>query len=114
MKIHPADVDAVAEQFAGTADVCTFGFDDAFYGQNVGIAVALKEDGERAIRELHDWMKGRLAMYKTPVSWYLVDSIPRTSRGKTNREHVMRLCAELEPLDLPTILRSGEQDDLIP
>ena len=43
MKVHPADIDAVAERFEPSPDVCTFGFEDPLLGENVGIAVVLKE-----------------------------------------------------------------------
>lgn len=42
MKIFPADIDEVVEQFTATQDVCTFGFEDDFYGENVGLAIVLK------------------------------------------------------------------------
>jgi acyl-CoA synthetase (AMP-forming)/AMP-acid ligase II len=46
MKVHPADIDAVVERFAGTKDVCSFGFDDSLYGQDVGIAVVLEDPSD--------------------------------------------------------------------
>jgi acyl-coenzyme A synthetase/AMP-(fatty) acid ligase len=33
-----------------------------------------------------------------------VDAIPRTSRGKVNRDEVKAACRKLAPLDLPSIL----------
>ncbi|PWB65700.1 MAG: hypothetical protein C3F14_05205, partial [Deltaproteobacteria bacterium] len=42
MKVHPSDIDAVAERFDRTIDVCTFGFEDPLHGENIGIAFVLK------------------------------------------------------------------------
>jgi acyl-coenzyme A synthetase/AMP-(fatty) acid ligase len=36
-----------------------------------------------------------------PQRWYLLDEIPRTSRGKLNRENVARQCADLPQVRLP-------------
>jgi acyl-coenzyme A synthetase/AMP-(fatty) acid ligase len=52
-------------------------------------------------------MKQHLAAHKMPVSWYVLDSLPRTSRGKVNRDAVRQACAARQPLELAEILRSG-------
>ena len=103
-KIYPGDVDAVVERFPAASDVCTFALDDPLYGQNVGMAVVLADGGDATIRALHDWMRTHLAEPKMPVRWYVVDAIPRTSRGKVNRELVKTACERLEPLELTRIL----------
>jgi len=108
VKIYPDDVDAVAKQFDRTTDVATFGFDDPLYGQDIGMAVSLMDNSNATIRGLYQWMKRRLAEHKMPVRWYLVDSIPRTSRGKINRISVSEKCTQLAPLDLRKILHASE------
>jgi acyl-CoA synthetase (AMP-forming)/AMP-acid ligase II len=105
MKIYPADIDEVAERFATTLDVCTFRIDDEFYGENVGIALVLKDRSDASIRDLYAWMDSHLADHKLPVCWYLRDEIPRTSRGKINRDSVMLACKNDKPMDLQSILR---------
>jgi acyl-CoA synthetase (AMP-forming)/AMP-acid ligase II len=109
MKVYPADIDAVVERFEGASDVCSFGFDDPLYGQNVGIAVALKDNSQQTIRQLHQWMKRHLAEHKMPVRWYVMESIPRTSRGKVNRDTVMQACAQLAPLELAKVLHADKK-----
>ncbi len=56
------------------------------------------------IRELYAWLKQHLAEHQLPVNWYLVEAIPRTSRGKINRENVAKVCSKRSPLDLRRIL----------
>ncbi|MCM8594618.1 class I adenylate-forming enzyme family protein [Accumulibacter sp.] len=107
MKIYPADVDAVVERFAQASDVCTFALDDPMYGQTVGIAVVMSRQDDETIRALHGWMKEHLAEAKMPVRWWLIDEIPRTSRGKINRDAVKAACSELPALDLTRILADG-------
>jgi acyl-CoA synthetase (AMP-forming)/AMP-acid ligase II len=99
MKIHPADVDAVVERFEETADVCTFACDDPLLGENVGIAVVLRSESPEVMKRLHDWTAGHLAKHQMPVRWYVVPEIPRTSRGKVNRQVVAEHCASLHPVD---------------
>jgi len=107
MKIYPADVDAVVERFEQASDVCTFAIDDEIYGQTVGIAVVLNNRDDATVRALHQWMTRHIAEHKLPSSWWVVEEIPRTSRGKINRDAVSAACADLAPLDLPGILVSG-------
>jgi oxalate---CoA ligase len=105
MKVHPGDVDVVAERFEGTTDVCSFGYDDALYGQNIGIAVVLKGTDIAYVRNLYAWMKHHLAKHQMPARWYIVPAIPRTARGKVNRAQVAATCADLAPVNLRELLR---------
>ena len=100
MKIYPADVDAVVERFDKASDVCTFAIEDAMYGQVVGMAVVLADTSDDTVRALHAWMQRHLAEPKMPARWWAVAEIPRTSRGKINREAVRDACAGEAPLDM--------------
>ena len=108
MKVYPGDVDAVIERFEGVNDVCSFGYgDDPLYGQNVGVALVIKEASDEIIRNLYAWTKENLAKYQMPTRWYLLESIPRTSRGKINRAKVAETCATITPVDLRQILQES-------
>ena len=105
MKVYPGDIDSVAERFEETADVCTFGYEEPLHGENIGMAVVLKSPGDKSVVSLYHWLKRHLAAHQMPQRWYLVDEIPRTSRGKVNRTKVSRKCAVLKPVDLRKIIR---------
>jgi acyl-CoA synthetase (AMP-forming)/AMP-acid ligase II len=105
-KIYPQDIDAVVERFEHTRKVCTFGIADPLYGQNVAMAVVLKNDDAITIRALHGWMKRHLAEFKMPIRWYILDSFPPNARGKISRRAVQESCAQRAPLDLQKILRA--------
>jgi acyl-CoA synthetase (AMP-forming)/AMP-acid ligase II len=100
MKVYPGDIDSVVERFEQTSDVCAFAFEDALYGEDVGVAVVLRATEPAVLRELLAWARRHLAKHQLPRRWYLLDEIPRSSRGKVNRSAVARHCAALEPLDL--------------
>jgi acyl-CoA synthetase (AMP-forming)/AMP-acid ligase II len=99
MKIYPADIDAVVERFGDAVDVCAFALEDALLGEDVGIAVVLRDGSAAKLGALREWMALHLARHQMPRRWYLVDEIPRTSRGKVNRSAVAARCAELQPVD---------------
>lgn len=104
MKIYPSDIDAVVERFEHATDVCSFATDDPIYGQNIAMAVVLSQHDDETIRALYAWMKHHLAEHKLPARWWLVESIPRTSRGKINRDAVKASCEQLQSVDLVSIL----------
>lgn len=107
MKVFPADVDEIFEQFEATRDVCTFGYDDSFYGENVGIALVLDDARDETLMDLYQWMRSHLAEHKHPVRWYVVEEIPRTSRGKINRDNVREACATKAPIDMRALLQQA-------
>jgi len=104
MKIYPSDIDAVVERFERAKDVCAFALDDPIYGQNVGMAVVLTDQQDETISALHAQMSSQLAEHKMPSRWWALEDIPRTSRGKLNREAVRAACEQRPALDLPSIL----------
>src|SRR5262249_48084347 len=106
-KIHPCDIDVVAEGYPDTADVCTFGYEDPLQGEDVGIAFVLKSASDEKIRGLYHHLKEHLAAFQLPQRWYLVSEIPRSLRGKVNRLDVARQCARLKPIDRRFIAREG-------
>ena len=74
------------------------------YGQVVGIAVVLNDSQDDTVRALHAWMLAHLAEHKMPTRWWVVSDIPRTSRGKINREAVRDACAAQGALDMVQLL----------
>jgi oxalate---CoA ligase len=108
MKVYPGDIDAAIERFEATVDVCSFGYsDDPLYGQNIGVALVMKDTNDETIRNLYAWAKQHLAKHQMPVRWYVLESIPRTSRGKVNRVNVAEVCATLTPLDIRALLQKN-------
>jgi len=96
-KIYPSDVDNVIERFEETVDVCTFGYADPLHGQEVGVAVVLRSRSEDVLTRLNQWTNEHLAAHQIPKRWYIVEQIPRTSRGKLNRAEVVEFCQRSTP-----------------
>ena len=94
------------ERFPAASDVCTFAFPEPFLGEDVGVAVVLTESDVPTILALHGWTTAHLAKHQVPQRWYLLPEIPRTSRGKVNREAVANHCATETPVSIAA-LRTG-------
>ena len=65
-KISPVELDNVVSLNPSVAEAVCFAIADEMYGQDIGLAVVLK-DGEKTTREdLRKWIAARLAKFKVP------------------------------------------------
>lgn len=65
-KISPVELDNIVAQHPAVAEAVAFALNDEIYGQNVGLAVVLKDDQTISADELRKWMAKRLANFKIP------------------------------------------------
>jgi acyl-CoA synthetase (AMP-forming)/AMP-acid ligase II len=112
MKVYPGDIDGVIERFPATLDVCSFAYADALLGEDVGVAVSLKQRDDMTLRDLHQWAQQHLAAHQLPQRWYVLDEIPRTSRGKVNRAQIAGYCATQKPVDVASLARATPPREL--
>ncbi|MGV3524995.1 MAG: class I adenylate-forming enzyme family protein [Candidatus Sericytochromatia bacterium] len=96
LKIYPEDIDLALERHPDVAEACAFALEDALAGQNVGVAV-VPRSAAFDLEAVRTWLGSQLSPQKHPVRWFVVDSIPRTSRGKINRERVAQSLLEPKP-----------------
>jgi O-succinylbenzoic acid--CoA ligase len=96
--IYPAEVEEALRAHPGVADVCVVGVDDAEWGQIVAAVVVAEADSMQMPEAAHDLFRmlqaharSRLAGYKLPRRWRLVDALPQTATGKVDRQAVRAL-----------------------
>jgi oxalate---CoA ligase len=92
MKIHPEDLDLLFERHEEIQEACAFGLADELSGEAVGVAICLIDGASIDIKEIRSWCVERLAPEKRPDKWFLVPEIPKTDRGKINRQRVADYC----------------------
>jgi acyl-CoA synthetase (AMP-forming)/AMP-acid ligase II len=97
-KIHPGDIDGVLEKSEVVTDVCSFAYADPLLGEDVGVAVVLTDQAHPA--DVLAWAEKHLAEFRIPRKWYIVQELPRTSRGKVNRSQVADTCSSLQAISL--------------
>ena len=85
-KISPVEIDNIVMQHPAVAEAATFSVADDVYGQDVGLAVTLRQ-GEHVERsKLKRWIRDRVSAHKVPVKIFLVQELPKTAFGKTQRQ----------------------------
>lgn len=93
VNIHAAEVESVLAGHPGVAEAAVVGRPSRVFGEEVAAFVVLREPQAEAA--LSDWCRERLAPYKVPRDFIIVDVLPRNSAGKVQKP---QLANRLEPL----------------
>jgi malonyl-CoA/methylmalonyl-CoA synthetase len=96
-KISALEIEDVLRSHHGVADCAVVGVADPHWGERVCAAVVPRDDthrGELSEAELRTFVKNRLAPYKVPKHFLLVDDLPRNAMGKVTKVAVRELFVE--------------------
>ena len=93
-KISPVELDNIVTQHPAVAEAATFSLPDDIYGQDVGLAVTLREDQQVEKAKLKRWIRDRVTAHKVPAKIYIVQELPKTATGKTQRNVLSQQAAE--------------------
>jgi long-chain acyl-CoA synthetase len=96
VNVYPAEVEAVLIEAEGVAEVAVFGLADDRWGQRVCAALVPaapgasvdRGDRRRLVEAVKDLAQTRLAGYKRPKQYEVVDVLPRTATGKVQRNRI--------------------------
>ncbi|MER5299431.1 long-chain-fatty-acid--CoA ligase [Streptomyces lasiicapitis] len=86
--IYPAEVEKQLGEHPAVADAAVVGVPDERWGEAVHAAVVLRPGMAARPRELLLFLHGRLADYKIPIRYHVLDSLPRNPSGKILRRAV--------------------------
>ncbi len=85
VNIAPLEIDGVISELAEIAEACTVGVPDPIHGEEVMSYVALKPGAHLTREAIGAHCAARLPALKTPKEIVIRDSLPRTPRGKLDR-----------------------------
>ncbi|MGH9096060.1 MAG: AMP-binding enzyme, partial [Acidimicrobiales bacterium] len=93
VNVYPAEVEHVLAEVTGVAGVAVVGLPDEHWGQRVCAAVvpdptAGSADHARLIATLEAHAVARMAGFKRPKQYFVVESLPITATGKLQRREV--------------------------
>ncbi|MGD1071542.1 MAG: acyl--CoA ligase [Bryobacteraceae bacterium] len=92
-KIGPREIDEVLLTHPAVAEAVAFGVPHPAWGEEVAAAIVLKENQVATEADLVAFCKERLADFKRPKKFYIIDTIPRTATGKIQRGAVAKALA---------------------
>jgi fatty-acyl-CoA synthase len=93
--IYPREVEEFLVTIPEVSDAHVIGVPSERYGEEVMAWVKLREGATMTADELTAACRGRIATYKIPRYWKLVDAFPMTITGKVQK-FVMREIAAAE------------------
>ncbi|KAF2467127.1 acetyl-CoA synthetase-like protein [Lindgomyces ingoldianus] len=96
-KISPIELDNVIAQHLAVSEAVSFALDDEIYGQDVGVAVVVKDGQKLNAEALKTWMGERVAKFKLPKQVFFTDTMPKTATGKIQRRLVAEAMLKKEP-----------------
>jgi acyl-CoA synthetase (AMP-forming)/AMP-acid ligase II len=84
-KVTPREVDEVFLEHPAVAQAVTFAVAHPTLGEDIAIAVVLKESKQATEKELRSYAMERLAGYKVPSQVLILDHLPKGPTGKIQR-----------------------------
>lgn len=96
IKISPEEIDLTLERHPAVIEACTFARPDPMLGEDIGVCIIIEGNESAGKHDLAKWVARHLSDTKVPRHWYFVDEIPKTSRGKVNRQAVADFAATLD------------------
>ncbi|GIZ44246.1 hypothetical protein CKM354_000745000 [Cercospora kikuchii] len=87
-KISPIELDNTLAQNPKVAEAVSFAIPDDLYGQDVGVAIVVKEGQNLSADELIQYMKEKVAKFKVPKKVFFVKVMPKTATGKIQRRNI--------------------------
>lgn len=87
-KISPIELDNVLAQHPAVSEAVSFAMADDMYGQDVGVAIVLKEGQQLTEEELKQYMREKVAKFKVPKRVFFTNIMPKTATGKIQRRNV--------------------------
>jgi fatty-acyl-CoA synthase len=103
--ISPREIEEFLYQQPDVVEAEVIGVPSERYGEEVMAWVRLADGSRATIRDLAAACHGRIARYKIPRYWKLVDSFPRTVTGKTQKFRMRELA--IEELGLRTAIANA-------
>lgn len=84
--VHPEEVESRLVEHGSVRECVVAGVPDQRWGEELVAFVVAEDSGKGLeVEQLRDHLRGSIAAHKIPKRWFLVEEIPRTPAGKTDR-----------------------------
>lgn len=89
INVYPNDVDAVVSQLTTVKECAAFSYPDERLGEVVALAIVVKEYCELSERDVRIYCARNLADFQQPHKIFFVDTLPKNSMGKLQRNRIL-------------------------
>lgn len=85
-RVSPLEVEGVVMEHPGVMEAAAAGVDDEILGRKIKVFITLAPGRKVSLKEVIDFCKERLPGYKVPSAISVLDSMPRNSFGKIDKD----------------------------
>lgn len=97
IKIPAEEIDLLLQGHPEIAEACGFAMPDPVSGEAVAAAVVAEEGATIETDGLREWCRGRIRPQAVPSRLFIIDRLPRSDRGKVQRDRVAAICLGTQP-----------------
>lgn len=80
--MYPKEIEDLLIEHPKVADVAVIGIPHPDWGETVKAFIVLKDDMDDVEKECKEFLQGKLADYKIPKLYEIVEALPRNATGK--------------------------------
>lgn len=80
--VYPREVEEVIARSPDVHEVAVIGLPDEVYGERIAAFVVPRSGGAADPPALEEFVRARVARFKVPREWHVVDTLPRNPSGK--------------------------------
>ena len=95
VNVYPREIEEVLYTHPAVVDCAVFGVPDERLGENLKAVVELR-DASTDVEALRGFLAERLADFKVPAQWEVVDELPRNPNGKVMKRQLRDAAWEAE------------------
>jgi len=93
-KVWPREVEDVLVSHSAVLEAAVVGIPDAYRTENVCAVISLRPSAALDIEELKIWCTARMAAYKRPREYVILDALPKTATGKVLKRELREMMAK--------------------
>lgn len=84
--LYPAEIEGALTDHPAVEHAAVIGLPDEKWGEQVAAVITVRAGFEKpSVDDLTEFLRGQIAAHKTPVFWTIVDQLPMTPTGKTQK-----------------------------
>lgn len=107
--IYPKEIEEFLRTNPGVEDCEVVGVPDQRYGEVVAAFVIPRAGASLTEDDLRDYCKNKIAFYKTPKHFFVVEGFPQTASGKIQKFKLRKIACEKLNIDPSLVSQNGSQ-----
>jgi len=89
VNVFPREIEEIVAAFPGVQEVAVVGLPDEKWGESIVAVVVPLSGVELDLTEIQAFVEPKLAGYKHPRRWEIIDTLPRNAGGKVVKRQVV-------------------------